>query len=317
VLSPNHPQRKELDHPVERASREHFMCPKQVISSSRTTILNSVRALPQAPTGAASTERCVNQTIRILIWGPKSLNAELLRSAFLRHSGFRVVSHVTSVEEISALKLDSIDVALVSADLTDGDTDGFEIIRRLRDASPQMKAILLLENRERQAVVRAFRLGVKGVFAIRNSEFEMLCRCVDRVHSGQIWATSEELGWVLEALESSFGQPRRLHLVNAAGANLLSSREEDVVRLLMEGFPNREIARILKHSQHTVKNYLFRIFDKLGVSSRTELLLYAISSLNASPTPGKSSAQLPEDTRKSPASENGPPTGETRKTETN
>src|ERR1700733_1555448 len=211
-----------------------FQMPQKGDSSSRMTILNSVRDLPRAPSGAASVEQCVNQTIRILIWGPKSLNAELLRSAFLRHSGFRVVSHVTSVEEISALKLDSIDVALVSADLTDGDTDGFEIIRRLRDASPQMKAILLLENRERQAVVRAFRLGVKGGFSIRNSEFEMLCRCVDRVHNGQIWATSEELGWVLEALESSFGQPRRLHLVNAAGANLLSSREEDVVRLLMD-----------------------------------------------------------------------------------
>jgi DNA-binding NarL/FixJ family response regulator len=258
----------------------------------------------------------VDQTIGILIWGPKSLNAELLRSAFLRHSRFRVVSHVTSVEEISALRLDSIDVALVSSDPTDGDTDGFEIIRRLRDASPQMKAILLLENRERQAVVHAFRLGVKGIFSIRNSEFEMLCRCVDQVHSGQIWATSEELGWVLEALESSFGQPRRLNLVNAAGANLLSSREEDVVRLLMEGFPNREIARILKLSQHTVKNYLFRIFDKLGVSSRTELLLYAITSLSTSRTLGESSAQLPADTRKGPARENGPPTRETRKAET-
>jgi DNA-binding NarL/FixJ family response regulator len=279
------------------------------------TILNSVRDLSGAPSGSASTERCVNQTIRILIWGPKSLNAELLRSAFLRHSRFRVVSHVTTVDEISALKLDSIDVALVSSDLTDGDTDGFEIVRRLRDASPQIKAILLLENRERQAVVHAFRLGMKGVFSIKNSEFDMLCRCVDQVHSGQIWATSEELGWVLEALESSFGEPRRLRLVNAAGANLLSSREEDVVRLLMDGFPNREIARILKLSQHTIKNYLFRIFDKLGVSSRTELLLYAMTSMNKSRTPGQASAPLPEGIRKGPASEKGPPTPETRESE--
>ncbi|MGA8670342.1 MAG: response regulator transcription factor [Terracidiphilus sp.] len=250
----------------------------------------------------------MNQTIRILIWGPKSLNAELLRSAFLRHSQFRVALHVTSVEEISGLKLDSIDVALVSSDLTDGGTDGFEIIRRLRGASPQIKAILLLENRERQAVVHAFRLGVRGVFSIRNSEFEMLCRCVDRVHNGQIWASSEELGWVLEALESSVEQPRPSRLVNSAGANLLSSREEDVVRLLMDGFPNREIARILKLSQHTVKNYLFRIFDKLGVSSRTELMLYAMTSLSKTRALAESSAKPPEDIRKGPASENDPPT---------
>jgi DNA-binding CsgD family transcriptional regulator len=59
---------------------------------------------------------------------------------------------------------------------------------------------------------------------------------------------------------------------------LLTKREEDVVRLLAEGMQNRDIANELKLSEHTVKNYLFHIFDKLGVSSRVELVLYAISS---------------------------------------
>lgn len=255
----------------------------------------------------------MNQIIRIFIWGPKSVNVELLRSAFQHQSRFRVVSHVTSVEEVSALERDSIDVALVSSDLIDGDTDVFEIIRWLRNQSPQIKVILLLQDRERQAVVDAFRLGVKGVFSIRDSGFEMLCRCVDRVQSGQIWATSEDLGWVMETLESCFGRPGRSRLVNAEGAKLLSSREEDVVRLLTDGFRNREIARILKLSHHTVKNYLFRIFDKLGVSSRTELLLYAMTNLNKPHTLAESSTQVSEVTRKGPGKESGPPTPHTRR----
>jgi DNA-binding CsgD family transcriptional regulator len=69
-------------------------------------------------------------------------------------------------------------------------------------------------------------------------------------------------------------------VVNAAGLKLLSKREEDVVRLLAEGFGNRDIARELSLSEHTVKNYLFKIFDKLGVSSRVEVVLYSVSSTN-------------------------------------
>ena len=68
-----------------------------------------------------------------------------------------------------------------------------------------------------------------------------------------------------------------LRVVDAQGSNLLSKREEDVVHLVAEGLGNREIAQQLNLSKHTVKNYLFRIFDKLGVSNRVELVLYAVA----------------------------------------
>jgi DNA-binding NarL/FixJ family response regulator len=97
---------------------------------------------------------------------------------------------------------------------------------------------------------------------------------VDRVHSGQIWADSADLSDVMEA----FSRLAPMKVVNADGLQLLTRREEDVVRLLAEGMQNREIARELGLSEHTVKNYLFHIFDKLGVSSRVELVLYAVSS---------------------------------------
>jgi DNA-binding NarL/FixJ family response regulator len=79
---------------------------------------------------------------------------------------------------------------------------------------------------------------------------------------------------------NAFSEPAPLQMAKPDGLPLLTKREEEVVRLLAEGLQNREIARELNLSEHTIKNYLFHIFDKLGVSSRVELVLYAASSTN-------------------------------------
>ena len=134
--------------------------------------------------------------------------------------------------------------------------------------------MLLLRDPEPHLIVDAFRAGAKGVFCFSRSEFKLLCKCVTQVHAGQIWASSSDLGHVMEA----FSQLAPLRVVNASGMKLLSKREEDVVRLVAEGFSNKGIASGLNLSEHTVKNYLFTIFDKLGVSSRVEVALYAVSS---------------------------------------
>jgi DNA-binding NarL/FixJ family response regulator len=68
-----------------------------------------------------------------------------------------------------------------------------------------------------------------------------------------------------------------LRVLNSSGGQLLTPREEQVVALVAEGLSNRETARELSLSEHTVKKYLFRIFDKLGISSRVELVLYAVN----------------------------------------
>jgi DNA-binding CsgD family transcriptional regulator len=98
------------------------------------------------------------------------------------------------------------------------------------------------------------------------------------VHEGQIWGNSEEISLVLEALASA----PSVRAVDAKGLDLLSKREKEVVQCLAEGLSNREIAERLGLSQHTVKNYLFRVFDKLGVSSRVELLFMTLSQANGS-----------------------------------
>jgi DNA-binding NarL/FixJ family response regulator len=118
-------------------------------------------------------------------------------------------------------------------------------------------------------VVEAFRCGAQGVFS-RTESSKTLAKCINSVHQGQVWASSAELCYLIEA----FRESAPVRLMDARLEAILSKREQDVVRCVAEGLSNREIASRLKLTEHTVKNYLFRIFDKLGVSSRVEVVLY-------------------------------------------
>ena len=165
-----------------------------------------------------------------------------------------------------------IDVLVISSNLDEQPSRGFEILQELRDVHPETRAVLLLGSSKDEVIVKAFRAGARGLFS-KNDPLELLGECVRTVHQGQIWANNHSLGVAVEALANS----PAARTVNAHGMKLLSKRELQVVRSLAEGLTNREIAEQLKLSQHTVKNYLFRIFDKLGVSSRIELLFMTMS----------------------------------------
>jgi DNA-binding NarL/FixJ family response regulator len=101
----------------------------------------------------------------------------------------------------------------------------------------------------------------------------LLGRCISAVHSGQIWASSADLQQVFGELEKTMP----LRCVNAHGDVLLTNREQEIVPFVAQGLTNKEISSRLGLSEHTVKNHLFRIYEKLGISSRVELILYAVS----------------------------------------
>jgi DNA-binding NarL/FixJ family response regulator len=213
--------------------------------------------------------------VSLLIATPQAMSRELLIEALKQHTCFHVVgSATTSQETIKMACSSNVDVALISATLADGPLSGFGALRRIRESRPGVRSVILHDGREHNLVIDAFRAGARGVFSLSQSTFVALCRCVQQVHAGQIWANTSELSEVMEA----FSQLAPMRVVNADGMRLLTKREEEVVQLVAEGLQNREIARELKLSDHTIKNYLFRIFDKLGVSSRVELVLYAVSS---------------------------------------
>jgi DNA-binding NarL/FixJ family response regulator len=158
-------------------------------------------------------------------------------------------------------------------DLQDGLLSGLAALRDVREADLELRPILLFDRSESHLVVEGLRAGARGFFSRSNFDLVALRKCVRRVCEGQIWIGNAELEYVFEAL----AQAQPLRVANPDGLSLLSRREEEVMRLVADGLGNREIAECLGLSEHTVKNYLFHIFDKLGISNRVELVLYAVS----------------------------------------
>jgi DNA-binding NarL/FixJ family response regulator len=209
----------------------------------------------------------------------------LLSDQFKRHADISVVSCTADKTSLlSSVRETKPDVAIIGADLQDGTLSGLDALREVREVLPDLRPILLFDRPEPAVVVEGLRAGARGVFSRCNFNFAALRKCVRRVFEGQVWIGSTEMEYVLDALT----QARPLRVVNPDGLNLLSKREEEVMRLVAEGLGNREISELLVLSEHTVKNYLFRIFDKLGISNRVELVLYAVTNPRE-PTP--SSAQ--------------------------
>lgn len=201
------------------------------------------------------------------------MSTQLLVEALARDPQLHMIeSPSNGAALLQLLKRDKPQIVVLSAKIGEGEGGGFELIREIRTQSPTTRIVILLDASERQTVVEAFRAGAHGVFC-RTEPFRLLSKCIQCVHQGQVWANSGELRFVLEALSKPAFANFQSH-----GGSLLSARETDVVRCVAEGMTNREIAQRLKLTEHTVKNYLFRIFDKLGVGSRVEVVLYALGS---------------------------------------
>jgi len=209
--------------------------------------------------------------LRVLAADSTSMSTQLLVEALARDGQFEVIECAPTVAAILALvKREKPQVALISAKLGENAAGGFEAVREIRAQSPATRVITLLDTSEKTAVTEAFRAGAQGIFC-RTEPFRSLAKCIQCVHFGQVWANSRELQFILEAI----AQPSFANFPGAANT-LLSAREIDVVRCVAEGLTNRQIAHRLSLTEHTVKNYLFRIFDKLGVSSRVEVLLHVL-----------------------------------------
>ena len=210
--------------------------------------------------------------IRVLVADDTRIHTQLLADALRRDRDLEVISPmVHSRDLVETAKLQEVEVVVLSSNLDEEPLRGFELLRQLRASQPGIVAVMLLESSKRDAVLQAFRSGARGIFS-RHDSLEMLSKCIRSVRHGEIWATSQQMAYAVEALESS----PMVRTVDSNGLSLLSKRELEVVRSLAEGLTNREIAVRLGLSQHTIKNYLFRIYDKMGVSSRIELLFMTL-----------------------------------------
>ena len=209
--------------------------------------------------------------LRILVADAVAMSCRLLADALQRSRRFEADAAVTPEEVLQSVARRSYGVILISTNFGADVNDGFRIVRDIQDLQPDTAVVVLLDSPERNHVVEAFRSGAKGVFC-RADSFQLLCKCIQCVREGQVWANSVELQFVLEALL----EPEPMETRTLANSRPLSKREEEIARLVAEGLSNRQISQRLALSEHTIKNYLFRIFEKLGVATRVELALYAV-----------------------------------------
>src|SRR5580692_9328650 len=212
-------------------------------------------------------------TVKVFIADGSQLSCQLIAAAVRRgRYRTRVVGYATDAAGIrEGLEDSDADVAVIGARLENDDLAGFHVTREIRASHSKPSVIMILDSNKPAMVVEAFRAGACGVFS-RDQSSEWLCKCIHAVHKGQVWASSKELHFVIEAL----GQAPLTKPISVRGTALLTKREEGVVHLVAEGMTNRDISQELKLSEHTVRNYLFRIFNKVGTSNRLELALYAI-----------------------------------------
>jgi len=211
--------------------------------------------------------------IQVALFEPTQLSCELLSHALESScEEIKVIATGVSSELRNDSEVKKANVAVISLALKDERFGGLKLLRRLVRESSNINCVLLLDEDNREVAVEAFRSGAVGVCE-RDKSYSQLVKCIRCVNSGQVWASNRQTRYVLEA----FAQGLPPLVTDSKGEVLLSRREHEIVSKVAEGMKNREIAEVLRVSEHTVKNHLFRIFERLGISSRAELILYLYS----------------------------------------
>ena len=219
-----------------------------------------------------------SDAICVLVADSNRMQSQLLTGALRRHPEFKIVScHMETSDILHAVAAKPPAVAVLALNSSSSLPDTIVTLRRFHLSHPDIPKVLLVDSCDRGLVLSAFRSGARGIFAVTDANLRLLCKCLLRVAAGQIWANTEQLNYLLEAIS----EVPSLRVLNASGTPLLTPREEQVVALVAEGLGNRQIAAELSLSEHTIKKYLFKIFEKLGISTRVELVLYAVNNGDA------------------------------------
>jgi DNA-binding NarL/FixJ family response regulator len=218
-----------------------------------------------------ASEHTPDGPIRVVVAEKSQMGCELLSAAMKRFRLIKIVGSVTNSED-ALREIQELDaqIALISLGLQDGSFSGLRVVREIQTLGSRCKTILIMDDPDQEHLVDAFRAGAAGVFK-RSEPLNLLARCIVSVNKGQIWVSRSELAKIVETLQRC----SPLQCLNTRGEDLLSKREKELLPLVASGLSNREISARLNLSEHTVKNHLGNVYDKLGISSRVELILYA------------------------------------------
>lgn len=205
---------------------------------------------------------------KILLAGRDPLTTGLLAKALAGDLTCDAVA-IRAADLLEVLKTSNADLVIINSELNSEPGGGFELASAISRTHPSLPIVLLLDNTSRDLVIRAFRSGASGVCNLQEPMSEFV-QCIKHVKEGGIWAKNGAKSCLLDAIKN-IPSPAP---IQCGDAPVLTARELQVVQCAAMGKTNKIIAQELHLSEHTVKNYLFRAFEKLGVSSRVELLFY-------------------------------------------
>lgn len=209
--------------------------------------------------------------LRIAIADDHPIFRHGLRKLLEVEPGFVVVGEARSGDEAVALVRSSTpDVLLL--DLAMPRATGLDVLRELSGAADTVKIVLLTAAITKAEINAALQLGAAGVL-LKDSASEMLYKCIRSVAAGQHWIPRDSVTDLVEVLR----QTRRGAVEPPSPRGRVTARELEVIRAVVAGATNKEIAAQFGLSEQTVKNHLSSVFDKLGVSTRLELALYAVN----------------------------------------
>jgi DNA-binding NarL/FixJ family response regulator len=210
----------------------------------------------------------VQSRIKILIADDHAIFRDALRKLLDSDDEITIVGEAQNgVECIKMLGELKPDILLL--DLRMPDKNGLAVFEEVNFDTLPTRVIILTAAEDDREVVRAMRLGARGL-VLKESAIDLLVKSMHRVHAGEIWLDSRMTAELINALSASAESGVR------SEKPLLTDREMEIVQLIALGLQNKEIGKTLLIRDQTVKNHLHHIFDKMGVSDRLELMLYAI-----------------------------------------
>jgi DNA-binding NarL/FixJ family response regulator len=193
---------------------------------------------------------------------------------------FEVVAQAQDGRQVLEV-LQQLEPDILLLDLKMPGLDGLQTLQRLQVAKGKTRVIVLTASDDKNEFVQAMKLGTSGI-VLKQTATDQLIKSIRKVHAGEIWLDSHTTAAVIRqfvANEDAAPPPQQQLSGSPARErerSPLSQREREIVALVAQGFKNKEMAEKMFISEQTVKNHLHNIFDKLGVSDRLELALYAI-----------------------------------------
>lgn len=213
--------------------------------------------------------------IRVLIADGHPIVLEGLRNVLNQQASIQVVGEAADGME-AIEKAVSLDPDVVMMDLRMPRVDGLTVLRSIHTRAPRSKVILFSGADSKDEFVEAMKLGCSGILS-KESAISLIERSIAKVYAGEIWLDSNTTAAVIRQFASpaEFPAPANNGKSSRERAQL-SQREREIIILIAQGYKNKEIAEKMFITEQTVKNHLHNVFDKLGVSDRLELALYAI-----------------------------------------